>query len=129
MRWRILLTCALALGLSLAPAHATLQGDYLDIYLKLNDSERMERNGDYRGALDGFEDCYARLRHIHLNNPGWEPVLVTSRMEDCQAKIKELGPKVEATPGSFPTNPIINPEPTLPPRPHRRHGGAANTPA
>jgi Flp pilus assembly protein TadD len=97
MRWRVPLSCLLAVGLSLAPARATLQGDYLDIYLKLNDSERLEHNGDFRGALEGFEDCYAKLRKIHNSDPSWEPVLVTSRMEDCRAKIAELAPKVEAS--------------------------------
>ena len=51
MRWRVPLYCAVVLALTLSAAHATLQQDYLDIYLKLNDSERLERNGDFRGAL------------------------------------------------------------------------------
>jgi Flp pilus assembly protein TadD len=89
--------------LALAPvARATLQSDYLEIYLKLNDSERLERNGDFRGALEGFEDCYAKLHKIHTNNPDWESVLVTSRMEDCRAKITELQPKVEESVQSTP---------------------------
>jgi Tfp pilus assembly protein PilF len=86
----------MAMVLTLArAARATLQSYYLEIYLKLNDSERLERNGDFRGALEGFEDCYAKLHKIHVTNPDWESVLVTSRMEDCRAKIVELQPKVE----------------------------------
>ena len=93
----------MAMVLALAPAaRATLQSDYLEIYLKLNDSERLERNGDFRGALEGFEDCYAKLHKIHATNPGWESVLVTSRMEDCRAKIVELQPKVEESVESTP---------------------------
>jgi Flp pilus assembly protein TadD len=110
VRWRVPLSCVLILGLALSPARASLQGDYLNIYLKLNDSERLEHNGDYRGALEGFEDCYAKLRRIHVNDPDWEPVLVTSRMGDCFAKIKELEPKVAALPV-----PPINPEPSVSP--------------
>ena len=99
MRRRVLLSFVLSLGLALSSARAaTLQSEYLDIYLKLNDSERLEHTGDFRGALEGFEDCYAKLHRIHATNPGWEPVLVTSRMEDCRAKIAELEPKVEASP-------------------------------
>jgi Flp pilus assembly protein TadD len=99
MRWRVVLSFALAAALALAPARgATLQQEYLDIYLKLNDSERLEHNGDFRGALEGFEDCYNRLHRMHDNNPDWERVLVTSRMEDCRAKIAELEPKVEQSP-------------------------------
>jgi tetratricopeptide (TPR) repeat protein len=106
MRWRVPLYCAVLLALTLSPAFATLQQDYLDIYLKLNDSERLERNGDFRGALEGFEDCYAKLHKIHTNNPDWETVLVTSRMEDCRAKIAELEPKVDqSAPPVVPVNP------------------------
>jgi Flp pilus assembly protein TadD len=116
VRWRVPLSCVLILGLALSPAcAATLQSEYLDIYLKLNDSERLEHTGDFRGALEGFEDCYTKLHRIHVNDPDWEPVLVTSRMEDCRAKIAELEPKVEATPIP-PINPEINtgPEVTAP---------------
>jgi cytochrome c-type biogenesis protein CcmH/NrfG len=100
------LYCAVVLALTLPPARATLQQDYLDIYLKLNDSERLERNGDFRGALEGFEDCYAKLHTIHARNPDWESVLVTSRMEDCRAKIAELEPKVTE---GMPLVPPVNP--------------------
>jgi Tfp pilus assembly protein PilF len=112
MRWRVTLICALAftLALPLPPARATLQQDYLEIYLKLNDSERLERNGDFKGALEGFQDCYEKLRKIHTHNPDWETVLVTSRMEDCRAKINELEPKVDSTvnlppPAAVPVSP------------------------
>jgi hypothetical protein len=99
--------------LALAPAaRATLQSDYLEIYLKLNDSERLERNGDFRGALEGFEDCYAKLHKIHVNNPDWESVLVTSRMEDCRAKITELQPKVANSDETAPAVPSPAPAPT-----------------
>ncbi len=100
MRWRVTLICALvfSLALPLPPVRATtLQQDYLDIYLKLNDAERLERNGDFKGALEGFQDCYAKLHKIHVSNPDWERVLVNSRMDDCRAKINELEPKVDYT--------------------------------
>ena len=99
MRWRVVLSFLAAALLTFAPARAgtTLQQEYLDIYLKLNDSERLERSGDFRGALEGFEDCYNRLHKIHVQNPEWERVLVTSRLDDCRAKIAELEPKVDQT--------------------------------
>jgi Flp pilus assembly protein TadD len=118
MRWRVTLICALALSLALPslPARAnTLQQEYLEIYLKLNDSERLERNGDFKGALEGFQDCYDRLHKIHVHNPDWETVLVSSRMEDCRAKINELEPKVDVavpTPPTSPETPVITPVPT-----------------
>ncbi len=112
MRWGSVLSCAVAAALALVPVHGAepLQGQYLQIYLKLNDSERLETSGDFRGALEGFEDCYNRLRKIHDNNPDWEHVLVTSRMDDCRAKIAELEPKVDAAAaGEAPA--VISPAP------------------
>jgi Flp pilus assembly protein TadD len=116
MRWRVTLICALGLSLALPslPARATLQQDYLEIYLKLNDSERLERNGDFKGALEGFQDCYQKLHKIHVHDPDWETVLVSSRMEDCRAKINELQPKVDTevpTPPVAPEASVINPVP------------------
>ncbi len=49
------------LGLSFLTARASLQSDYLDIYIKMNEAAKLDVNGDARGALAGFEDCYNRL--------------------------------------------------------------------
>src|SRR5580658_522296 len=83
-------------------AHATLQTDYLNIYLKINDAQHLEQQGDYRGALDDFKDCYAKLAKIHESDPNWETALVTHRMADCQAKILELEPMAAAQAASPP---------------------------
>lgn len=97
MRWRAILPVLAMLGLLAAPAHATLQSDYLEIYVKLNDSVQLENKGDLAGALAGFEDCYTRLRKIHVENPDWENVLVVGRMGDCRTKIIEIQSKLAAT--------------------------------
>jgi Flp pilus assembly protein TadD len=80
----------MVIGLSAGVARASLQSDYLDIYIKMNEAEKVEIAGDDRDALAGFEDCYTRLAAIHKNNPGWENALVTTRLGDCRAKITEL---------------------------------------
>src|SRR5271156_6758311 len=86
------------LTVPLSLAHATLQQDYLEIYLKINDAEHLEKQGDYRGALAYFKDCYAKLAKIHESDPNWESALVTHRLDDCKAKILELQPKADAQP-------------------------------
>jgi tetratricopeptide (TPR) repeat protein len=116
MRWRVHLTVVLAwvltVPLSLAHAEQTLQQRYLDIYLKINDAEHLEKQGDYRGALDDFKDCYAKLSSIHEEDPNWESALVVHRMEDCKAKILELEP--EAAAQAPPATNAPEPVPTLP---------------
>jgi tetratricopeptide (TPR) repeat protein len=84
------------MGLLVTPARATLQSEYLAIYIKLNDSAQLEMKGDLSGALAGFEDCYSRLVKIHTNYPGWENALVTARLGDCRARITEVESKVAA---------------------------------
>jgi tetratricopeptide (TPR) repeat protein len=130
MRWRVTLICALALSLALPliPARATLQQDYLEIYLKLNDAERLERNGDFKGALEGFQDCYAKLHKIHVSNPDWERVLVNSRMDDCRAKINELEPKVDYAPAA-PVTPEAVPITPVTPGTGTTPGPGTTTPA
>jgi tetratricopeptide (TPR) repeat protein len=81
-------------GLSAGVARATLQSDYLDIYIKMNEAEKVEIAGDDRDALAGFEDCYTRLAAIHKSNPDWENALVMSRLGDCRMKITELEAKL-----------------------------------
>ena len=69
---------------------------YLDIYLKINEAENLQKQGEFRGAIDTFKDCYTKLVKIHKSDPNWENALVTHRMADCQAKIIELEPMAAA---------------------------------
>jgi Tfp pilus assembly protein PilF len=117
MRWRVLLTFVLAwiltIPLSLAHGDQTLQQRYLEIYLKINDAEHSEKQGDYKGALDDFKDCYLKLEKIHQSDPNWETALVVHRMQDCQAKITDLQPKADAQVSSpISPPPVIGPNPT-----------------
>jgi Flp pilus assembly protein TadD len=95
MRWRVflILACAGLMAVPLARADETLQQKYLNIYLKINEAEQMERHGDFRGALADFKDCYDGLAKINKSDPNWETALVLHRMADCKAKIIELQPK------------------------------------
>jgi Flp pilus assembly protein TadD len=97
MRWRVFLTlaCVGLLAAPLARADETLQQKYLNIYLKINEAEQMERHADYRGALADFKECYEGLAKINKSDPNWETALVLHRMADCKAKILELQPKAD----------------------------------
>jgi hypothetical protein len=69
---------------------------YAEIYLGINTAEQSERHGDYKGAVDGFKDCYVKLAEIRKSNPDWETALVLHRLADLKAKILELQPKADA---------------------------------
>jgi Flp pilus assembly protein TadD len=118
MRWRGYLLVALAwimtVPLSLVHAEQTLQQRYLDIFLKINDAEHLVQQGDYRGALDDFQDCYNKLAAIHESDPDWETALVVHRMDDCKRMVLELQPKAdaqaEAPPAPVAPAPSTNPD-------------------
>jgi Flp pilus assembly protein TadD len=90
---------------SLSHAAPTNQQQYLDIYLKINDAEHLEKQGDFRGALDYFKDCYTRLQKLHNTDPNWETALVVHRMDDCKAKIIDLQVRAADQPPSVPPTP------------------------
>jgi hypothetical protein len=100
---------------SLPPAAQTSSEErYLAIYLAINDTERLERAGDFKGAMEEYQDSYDKLTSLHSEHPDWEDVLVRSRLEDCRAKITELNVKVDfreiptPQPGSVqPSNPAL----------------------
>jgi Flp pilus assembly protein TadD len=92
MCWRAIAIFASA-WLLFATARAednTLQYQYLKIYLKINDADQLEKQGNYQAALADFKDCYTRLQKIHNTDPNWESALVIQRMNDCRSKIVDL---------------------------------------
>ncbi len=94
----------------LARAEKTMQQMYLDAFLKINDAEREERGGDYRGSLQDFKAAYEGFAKIHGIDPNWETALVEHRMDDCKAKILDLQPKADAQP---PPTDVQNPPLTV----------------
>ncbi len=115
--------CGAVLALSSLPparAEVPLQSAYLDIYLKMNDAAKLEINGDDRGALAEFEDCYTRLYRIHVDNPDWENVLVTNRLGDLHAHIVALETKLAPPPAKTPVAPAAAPTSPTPESPQAR---------
>jgi tetratricopeptide (TPR) repeat protein len=112
--WAGALSCPLSVVQASSP---TLQQQYLDIYLKINDAEHLERQGDYRSALDDFQDCYNKLSRIHNDHPEWETALVVHRMEDCKTKILDLQPKAAGQALPAPPAPVENTVPAQVPAP------------
>jgi hypothetical protein len=112
------------LALPLWAANApSLPERYLVFYVGVNNAERAERHGDFKGALEKFEDCYTRLQKIQAADPDWEEALVLHRMSDVKSKILELGPKVNAAAPLAPM-PFASPLPL----PHNIYPWKANAP-
>jgi hypothetical protein len=92
LRWSIFFLAPILLA---PAADITLQQAYLDAFLKEEDAERLDKNGNTALALSELEDTYAKLKKIHDDYPHWEPALVKGRMDDCRARIRALQSKVQ----------------------------------
>ena len=109
----VIMAGASARPLTPVRAEQTLQQRYLDIYLKINDAEHLERQGDFRGALEDFQDCYTKLSKIHT------PTRIGNRRSSSTAwriarpRFSILKPKADA-------QPLPRARPGLRPGPRRR---------
>ncbi len=90
---------------------ATPQEKYLDIYLGLNEAEGKEHKGDSSSALTIYQECIDQLRQLRADDPGWETVLIDSRLEDCRAKLATIRTSLHAlpTPSVSSTNGVTSP--------------------
>ena len=90
MRWFIILACVAACLFAVPRLHAaegSLQTQYLNIYLKINDAEHLEKSGDFRGALADFKDCsqkddYCRFPGFSFCGPRPNTTSLTSLYKD-----------------------------------------------
>jgi len=92
MRARLMavLLGTLIVPLSLVHAEETLPQQFLAIYVKMHDSENLEKKQDFIGALKGFQECYDEFAAIHQSDPDWETALIIHRMGDCNVTIQRL---------------------------------------
>jgi hypothetical protein len=108
--WPIL--CGLVL--TFLPSRATVEQQYLVIYMKMNDAERLNKSDNFQASLADFRTCYQMLEKLEDDNPGWEPVLVRSRLEDLRAKVyaEQMKANVPADQITYPNPPHLN-EPAM----------------
>jgi len=75
---------------SIFKSSETLQQNYLDVYLLLNEAEKDEKQGDSSSALRKYLSCLASLLDIQRANPSWESALVTHRIADLRVSIARV---------------------------------------
>jgi hypothetical protein len=73
-------------------AAASLQQNYLGVYLEINDAQGREAQKDYLGAMVRYQVAEAVLAKIEVLDPQWETALVSRRLQDCQKKVAALRP-------------------------------------
>lgn len=85
------------------------QDQYLQLYLLLQDGERLENDGQKASAYTRYDEFRKRLQALKDNNPDWEPTMVNYRLKYVKEKLaqlegaKDAHPAADATPASDPS--------------------------
>jgi Flp pilus assembly protein TadD len=74
------------------------QDVYLQIYLQIQEAERLENSGQKLTAKNRYQASLERLTELQKSSPQWEPTIVKYRMKYCQDKIAALADARDATP-------------------------------
>jgi tetratricopeptide (TPR) repeat protein len=94
-------------------AAASPQDDYLQIYVMINEGDKLSQGGQNSQAREKYETALTRLEKLKNENPEWEPTIVKYRIKYLNDKLANLKTaKESATPP--PTAPAAAPAPTAP---------------
>jgi len=106
-------------------AAASPQDDYLQIYVMINEADKLSTGGQNSQAREKYETALSRLEKLKNENPEWEPTIVKYRIKYLNDKLANLKSAKDAAPPATPapapaTAPPPPPPPphTLPPPPH-----------
>jgi len=92
------------------------QDVYLQIYLQIQEAERLENSGQKLTAKNRYQASLERLTELQKTSPQWEPTIVKYRIKYCQEKIATLADARDATPAPDSTGelPVKDKEPEQP---------------
>ena len=106
--WILLLVCAAWWVPVMGHTAASPQDDYLQIYVMIQDGDRLATAGQNSQGREKFETALSRLEKLKNENPEWEPTIVKYR-------IKYLNEKLEAMKASKDPSPAVAPTVKSPP--------------
>ena len=106
--WILLLVCAAWWVPVMGHTAASPQDDYLQIYVMIQDGDRLATAGQNSQGREKFETALSRLEKLKNENPEWEPTIVKYR-------IKYLNEKLEAMKTSKDSAPAVAPASKSPP--------------
>ena len=123
MKFRKILACLAALLLLAAPSShpaASPQDDYLQIYVMINEGDKLDNSGQKSQAREKYENALNKLDKLKNENPEWEPTIVKYRIKYLNDKLSNLksAKDVSPTPVEKPATPAAEkPATTTPPAP------------
>ena len=123
MKFRKILACLAALLLLAAPSShpaASPQDDYLQIYVMINEGDKLDNSGQKSQAREKYENALNKLDKLKNENPEWEPTIVKYRIKYLNDKLSNLksAKDTSPTPVEKPATPAAEkPATTTPPAP------------
>jgi len=71
-------------------AAASPQDDYLQIYVMINEGDKLSQGGQNSQAREKYESALSRLEKLKNENPEWEPTIVKYRIKYLNEKLANL---------------------------------------
>ena len=113
LRWIALIGCLAWATSSHLHSAASPQDDYLQIYVMIQEGDKLTQGGQNSQGREKYETAIQRLEKLKNENPEWEPTIVKYR-------IKYLNEKLDSLKSAKDTSPAPKPAPapaTLTPAP------------
>ena len=84
-------------------AAASPQDDYLQIYVMINEGDKLGQGGQNSQAREKYESALNRLEKLKNENPEWEPTIVKYRIKYLNEKLANLKNSPSSTTTVAPT--------------------------
>ena len=84
-------------------AAASPQDDYLQIYVMINEGDKLSQGGQNSQAREKYEGALGRLEKLKNENPEWEPTIVKYRIKYLNEKLANLKNSPSSTTTVAPT--------------------------
>ena len=94
-------------------AAASPQDDYLQIYVMINEGDKLGTAGQNSQAREKYETALTRLEKLKNENPEWEPTIVKYRIKYLNDKLAALKTAKETAPPPAPA-PVEKPKAVAP---------------
>jgi len=107
-KWMALGFCVACLIPAISYSAASPQDDYLQIYVLINEGDKLTQSGQNSQGREKYETALTRLDKLKNENPEWEPTIVKYR-------IKYLNEKLDSLKSAKDTSPSPKPAPSSPP--------------
>ena len=113
-KWMALGVCVACLIPANSHSAASPQDDYLQIYVLINEGDKLTQSGQNSQGREKYETALTRLDKLKNENPEWEPTIVKYRIKYLNEKLDSLKSAKDSSPApkSAPSSPPATPSPS-----------------